>query len=464
MINVNIKSNYSNILIFKFKNFELEYPDEIKNIIKFSKNLGDFNQVEQINTLGNTSYEKIIVLGLGDTEELNVSTLMDALGSTIRSLKNSIDGLDLLDNLPEDMGYYLGQSVSISLYKYNGIRQNDISTKLKDINLISDHAKSIEKGILIGDCVNFSRELTNKPSNIVTPKYMAQQAEKIAKEENLDLDILDKYRLEQLGMNAIVAVSSGSIHSPRLIALQYLGDADSKEITSFIGKGVTFDSGGLSLKPSKGMDRMTGDMAGAASVLALMKAVGKLKPKKNIIALIPVVENMPSGTAYRPGDVIKTYSGKTVEVISTDAEGRLILCDAISYARELGATKIIDVATLTGSSANFLGGINIGLYTNSKVLGEEIVSTGKETGENFWILPNNSDYRKQLETDAADMRNTGTSCGAIVAGAFLEAFAEDTEFAHMDIAGCSSTSKPEGVYESGAKGTPARTLIELVIK
>lgn len=464
MIGVNDNKMYSNLLLFKFKNYELEYPNDIKDILSYSLNSGDFKEIETLNTLGKCDYKKIFVVGIGLTEEFNSVKLSKALGHAIRNVKASIEDLDILDNFSEDFGYIIGQALELSLYKFKGVKQKEEKVKLQNINIISNYVDSISKGLVVGNSVNFVRQLVNMPSNYITPKYMAQQAEALAKDENLDLKIIDKYMLEQMGMNSIIFVGKGSTHSPRLIVLQYFGDNSSKEITSIIGKGVTFDSGGITLKPGKGMENMVSDMAGAASVLGVMKAIAKLKPKKNIIALIPVVENMPSGNAYKPGDVITTYSGKTVQVISTDAEGRLILCDAISYAKELGATSIIDIATLTGSCANFLGDINIGLLSNSTPLANDIINCGKEVGENFWRLPDNAEYFEQLKTDSADLRNTGTSCGAIVAGFFLQCFAEDTNFAHLDIAGCSGSPKGSDLYDPGATGVPTRTLIEYLTK
>jgi leucyl aminopeptidase len=464
MIGVNDNKLYNNLLVFKFKNYELEYPEEIKEILAYSTNLGEFKETEVLNTLGKCEYKKIFVAGLGSTEEFNSVKLMKALGSAIKSIKNSIEELDILDNFNENMGYYLGQGLELSLYKYKGIKKNEEKVKLQKVNIISPNRDTVGKGFIVGSSVNFVRQLVSMPSNYATPKYIAQQAENVAKEGNLDIKVIDKYMLEQMGMNAILSVGKGSMHSPRLIAMQYFGDASSKEITAIVGKGVTFDSGGITLKPGKGMENMVSDMAGAASVLGVMKALSKLKPKKNIIALLPTVENMPSGNAYKPGDVITTYSGKTVQVISTDAEGRLILCDAITYAKELGATNIIDVATLTGSCAQFLGGINVGLLSNSDELAEAIINTGKEVGENFWRLPNNPEYLEQLKSDRADLKNSGTSCGAIVAGLFLQSFAEEVNFAHLDIAGCSGSQNGTDLYDAGATGVPTRTLIELLLK
>lgn len=464
MIGINDNKLYSNILVFKFSNFDLDYSKEISEVMRFSTNRGEFKELETINTLGMCSYKKLFVVGLGATEEFSQIKLFRALGTAIGAIKNTIDDLDILDNLPEDLGYTLGQSIQISVYKYAGIKKEHEKIKLQNINVISKYKESINKGVILGNCINFSRQLVNMPSNIVTPKYLTQQAENISTDEELDIDIIDKYRLKQMGMNSILAVCSGSSHNPRLIVLQYFGNPDNKEIVSLIGKGVTFDSGGLSLKPSKGMEAMVGDMAGASYVLGIMKAVGRIRPKKNIIALIPVVENMPSGNSYRPGDIITTYSGKTVEVISTDAEGRLILCDAITYAKELGATKIIDIATLTGSCANFLGGINIGLFSNSDSLSSSIIKAGNAVGENFWRLPNNIEYFEQLKTDKADLKNTGTNSGAVVAGMFLESFSDGVDFAHLDIAGCSSYSKPYHGYDIGANGITIRTIVEYLLK
>lgn len=464
MISTENKSIYSNLLIFKFENYNLSYPKKIEEFLKFSLNKGKFKEFEALTTLGKSNYDRIYIIGLGLTEEFNSSVLFKTLGSAIKNIRDSIESLDILDNFNDDFGFTIGESIALSLYKFKGFKDDYCPIKLENINVISSCKDSIQNGLISGESINFSREITNLPSNIVTPKYLTQKSQAIASENSLDITIYDKYMLEKLGMNSIISVGNGSSHEPYLIILQYLGDSDSKEITALVGKGITFDSGGISLKPSKGMYGMVGDMAGAASVLGVMKAIGRLKPKKNVIALIPAAENMPSSKAYKPGDVIKSYSGKTIQIISTDAEGRLILCDAITYAKELGATTIIDVATLTGSCANFLGGINIGLFSNSNKLSEKLMESGKETGEYLWRLPNNTEYLEQLKTSSADLKNSGDNCGAIVASMFLHSFAEDVNFAHLDIAGCSSSREHSDVYEKGANGKPARTLINYLLK
>lgn len=463
MIYVNGNKQLNNLLIFKFQNFSLDYPKEIEGIISFSNNKGSFKEIESINTLGRCSYKNIVIVGLGTTEEFNKNKLCKALGFVIRKIKNSLEEINILDNFNENLGFEIGETIRLSLYKYQGIKQKEEKIKLSTINIITSFDTWVENGLKNGKNINYCRDMVNMPSNYVTPKYLAQQADYIAKLTNLDIEILDKYMLEQLGMESILYVAKGSINNPRLIVMQYFGDPDNKEITALIGKGVTFDSGGISLKQKIGMENMVTDMAGAAAVLSVMKTIGECKPKKNIIALIPVAENMPSGNAYKPGDVITTYSGKTVQVISTDAEGRLILCDAITYAKELGATTIIDIATLTGSCANFLGSIYAGILSNSNNLSQKIISSGKEVGENFWELPNDPEYLELLKTPSADMKSSTLSCGAIAAGMFLQSFAEDTNFLHIDIAGCATCKNATDIYESGSNGFPSRTLINFLL-
>lgn len=464
MIEISNSKRYSNILIFKFQNYDLNYPEDIKEILSFSKNSGTYKETECINTLGKCSYDNIYIVGLGLTEEYNNSKLFHGLGNFILNFKNKIKNIDILDNFTEDVGYTLGESIALSLYKYEGIKSKKDPIKLSNINLISDFESSITKGYEVGTSINLSRNLSNMPSNIVTPKYLVTTSQSIAKKHNLDIQIIDKFKLEQMGMGGILSVAKGSTNDPSLIVMQYLGDKDSKDIFAIVGKGVTFDAGGITLKPGKGMEKMIYDMVGGSIAIGLMDAIGKIKPNKNIMALIPVVENMPSSKSFKPGDVITTYSGKTVEIISTDAEGRMVLCDAITYAKELGANFIIDVATLTGSCANFLGDTNLGLFTNSNELAFTLTKSGREVDENLWRFPSNEEYLHQLKTPNADIKNSGTNCSAIVASKFLEYFAEDVAFAHIDIAGFMSNTKTTGAYDKGSTCIPFRTLLNFLTK
>lgn len=465
MISVECKSLCSNLLVFKFENFNYNYPSEIKDFLNFSTNSGKLNELDCISTLGKSKYNKIFVLGLGVTENFTSSILFKTLGKFINKIKDFIYDLDVLDTFSTDFGYTLGECLTLSLYKYNGLKSTPQNLKLNKINIISKYTDSLKKGIISGNNINEARNLTNLPSNIVTPKYLMQKAQSIAEQNSLDIKIYDKYTLDKIGMNLISAVGGGSCHDYYLVILQYLGDPKNKEITALVGKGITFDTGGISLKSKKGMENMKGDMAGSASVLATMKTIAELKSKKNVIALLPIAENSISSKAYKPGDVIKSYSGKTVEIISTDAEGRLVLADAISYAKDLGATNIIEVSTLTGSCANFFGGINIGLSCNSNKLSDELINSGIQTGEYIWRLPNNEEYIEQLKTPNADLKNTGNNSGAIVAGLFLQSFVDsNVNFAHLDIAGCSASKKGNSAYDNGANGIPSRTLINYLLK
>ena len=296
----------------------------------------------------------------------------------------------------------------------------------------------------------------------MTPTKMAWHAGEIAKQYGLELSVLEREDMKNNGMGALLAVAQGSIEAPKLIVLKYLGNPGEQEIVAYVGKGITFDSGGISLKPSQNMDEMKGDMAGGGAVLGAMLAIAQLKPKINIVAIVPCTENMPSGSAYRPGDIITSMSGKTIEVVNTDAEGRLILADAITYAKKLGATKIIDVATLTGACVVGLGSFYSGVITNNRDWLEKITTAARQTGEKMWELPNDEEYLGQIKSSIADLKNSGgRPGGAITAGLFIGRFAGKTPWVHIDIAGTSDTDKEKGYNLKGGTGVGVRTLIQL---
>jgi len=297
----------------------------------------------------------------------------------------------------------------------------------------------------------------------MTPSKMAETAGGIAGRYGLDLTVLDADAAAELGFNAFLAVARGSQEPPKIILLKYTGDpAAGKNLLAFVGKGITFDSGGLSLKPSEGMQEMKDDMAGAAAVLAAMQAIAQLKPAVNILAVLPCTENLPSGYALKPGDVIDSLAGKTIEIISTDAEGRLILADAIAYARRLGATHIVDLATLTGACVVALGHVASAVMTNNRDWGRLILAAAEATGEKMWELPLFEEYKEQIKSDIADIKNTGgRPAGAITAGIFLAEFAGDTPWVHIDIAGTVSSDKEKDYNVKGATGVGVRTLIQL---
>lgn len=324
-------------------------------------------------------------------------------------------------------------------------------------------ANGVERGRIIGEAVNLARELSNEPSSTLTPTELAERAKETASKFGLDIDTLDEARMKDLGMGALLGVARGSDEPAKLVVLRYTGDEADQRVVAIVGKGITFDSGGISIKPAEGMEKMKYDMSGAAATLAAMRAIAQLKPRVNVIGLMPTTENMPSGRAYKPGDVLRAMSGKTIEVINTDAEGRLILADAISYARKLGATRIIDLATLTGAVSIALGTVNVAILGNNQAFTNEIRDAAKEVGERFWELPMDDEYRDMIKSDIADIKNSGgRNAGTITAAYFLREFAEDTPWVHLDIAGTAWENDRKPYAAKGPTGVAIRTLINYV--
>lgn len=324
--------------------------------------------------------------------------------------------------------------------------------------------QSMQRARLIAEATNFTRWLVNQPSNRVTPTVLADHARQMADQYGLDVEVFDQPAMERLGMRSILAVSQGSEEPPRFIVLRYnpAGTTTQKPI-ALIGKGVTFDTGGISLKPAQSMEEMKADKAGACAVIGAMRAIAQLKPARPVMALVPAVENMPGGRAQCPGDVIETMSGKTVEVINTDAEGRLILADSITYARNLGASEIVDLATLTGACVIALGHVYAGLFCNHDGLRQRLLEASRRAGEKLWPMPLDDEYKKELRSEIADLRNVGSRWGgAITAAKFLEEFAEQCPWAHLDIAGVDLFKNEEPLASKGPTGFGVRTLVELV--
>jgi leucyl aminopeptidase len=326
--------------------------------------------------------------------------------------------------------------------------------------------KEIGQGVIIGEATNFARALSNEPSNVLTPSQFAARAIAVSDKAGLDVQVLERDEMERLGMNALLAVSRGSDEPPKLLIVRIRGQQKkplgSSPLYALVGKGVTFDSGGISIKPSEKMEDMKSDMAGGAAVLGAMAALAQLRIKRSVIGLIPAVENLPSGKAVKPGDVVKSFSGKTIEIINTDAEGRLIMADALAYARSLGATHLIDVATLTGACIIALGKVNAGMMGTDIKTMDRLRRNIIITGEKLWQLPLDDDYREAIRSEIADMKNVGTrEGGAITAGKFLQEFVEDTLWVHLDIAGMDLDHDGRPYACKGATGFGVRTLVQL---
>jgi leucyl aminopeptidase len=327
--------------------------------------------------------------------------------------------------------------------------------------------RGAERGRIIGDSVNFTRDLANEPGAYMTPSDLAERARGIANEFGLSVDVLDEARMEQEGMGALLSVSHGSEEEAKLIILKYTpregSGEDDEQLLAFVGKGITFDSGGISLKPGENMELMKYDMTGGATVLGAMRAIAQLKPSISVLGVVPASENLPSGKATKPGDVVTAMSGKTIEIINTDAEGRLVLSDAICYAKKLGAKRIIDMATLTGAVSIALGDVNTAILGTDQKLIDEVIASGRDVGEKFWQLPLDKEYTKQIKSDIADIKNVGgRKAGTITAAAFLKEFADGVSWAHLDIAGTAWGDDAKPYRSKGPTGVAVRTLLRFV--
>ncbi len=321
---------------------------------------------------------------------------------------------------------------------------------------------TISEAITYSDATNYARDLTNMPSNMLTPSSLADEAMKLAADRSeMSCHVLGMTEIQSLGMGGLSAVGQGSAHQPKMIVLNYQGSSQSDIVYGLIGKGITFDTGGISLKKADGMEEMISDMGGAAVVLGVMQALSRLKLRVNVVAVIPAAENMPSSTAYKPGDIITTMSGRTIEVLNTDAEGRVVLADAITYARKLGATKLIDVATLTGAVLVALGDVATAAITNDDAFLTQLMKAAGRSGEKVWQLPVFPEYKEMLKSSVADLKNSTGSrlAGAITAGLFIGTFADEIPWIHLDTGGTAWLWKARGMDPQGATGAMVRTLL-----
>jgi leucyl aminopeptidase len=327
----------------------------------------------------------------------------------------------------------------------------------------------LRRGKIIGDSMNFTRDMANEPPNILHPTEMANRAQKMAKEVGLKCEILDEKQMEKLGMGSLMSVSIGSAQPAKMIVLRYepkKTTGKKGELLALVGKGITFDTGGISIKPSEGMDAMKYDMSGGATVIGTMRAIGLLQPTIPVLGIVAAVENMPDGNATRPSDVVTAMNGKTVEILNTDAEGRLVLADAVAYAEKQGATRIVDMATLTGAVIIALGDLNTAVLGNDQDLVDEIIACGKEVGENFWQLPIGAEYSKAIKSDIADIKNIGggRKAGTIIGAVFIQEFVKDAKWAHLDIAGTAWADNEKPHHSKGPTAIAVRTLLKLVEK
>jgi leucyl aminopeptidase len=427
---------------------------------------------------------RVLLVGLGKPEDYTVERLRRAVGNAIRTAERigitSVSfSLEHTGTSSERMGGSLAARAAaeagvMATWDFKEmkttIREDDRIKPIEELVLIAakdaptaDYQKSAELGAVSARSANLARDLATRPGNIATPTYLANVARQIADAHGMKLTVLDREQMRAEGMHSLLAVAQGSDEEPRFIALEYNGAAADVQPLVLVGKGVTFDSGGISIKPADRMEDMKYDMSGAAAVLGAMQGIAQLKIKANVVGLIPSTENMPSGTAVKPGDVIGSHLGKTIEIINTDAEGRLILVDALSYARRYNPAAMIDAATLTGAVVVALGQQAIGLMGNDGDLIDEIMAAGLRSGERCWNLPLWDEYRELIDSTIADIKNSGgRMAGTITAGWFLKDFVVDIPWAHLDIAGTAYRDDAAPYLRKGATGTPTRLFIEWV--
>lgn len=426
----------------------------------------------------NTLADRVLLVGLGKEREFKEREYREAVRNAIRTLNDigSLDASLFITELPvkrRDMAWNIEQTVIMALdgtYRFDLLKskQEEFRRPLRKLtlsvsrrsDLVAGEA-ALARGLAIAAGMNLAKDLGNLPGNICTPTYLADQARTLAKTYDFGVEVLDQKQMEKLGMGALLSVAKGSRQPAKLIVLKYEpGPEDQKPIV-LIGKGITFDAGGISIKPAAEMDEMKYDMAGAASVLGTFKALGELKPAANVIGIIPSSENLPDGNANKPGDIITSMSGQTIEVLNTDAEGRLVLCDAMTYAERFEPSVVIDVATLTGACVIALGNHASGLFSNNEALAREILDVADEAFDRVWHMPLWDDYQEQLKSNFADMANIGGRAGgSITAACFLSRFARRYDWAHLDIAGTAWRSG----REKGGTGRPVPLLTHFVLR
>ncbi len=423
------------------------------------------------------SGKNVVLVGLGTDEKLTRDSVTKAfykLGKElmklkIKSITVTMPEFDTLSS--NEMVQALTEGLRQSEYGFEKyLTEKKVKPTVEDVYLNIFEGKSdetnaaIDKANLLVDSVFLARDLVNEPAITLTPKKLALAAQKALKPLGVKVTVLGRDEIAELGMKAFLAVSKGSHHEPQFIVMTWNGNPDSDKKTALVGKGLTYDSGGYSLKPSDSMVDMKSDMAGSAAVIGAMKAIATDKVKQNVVAIVAACENMISGGAYKPGDIIGSMSGKTIEVLNTDAEGRVTLADALWYATTVEkADKVIDLATLTGACVVALGNTYTGAITNNDALMSQVTNASKLAGENIWQLPTHEDYRELIKGTVGDLTNTGgRGAGTITAGLFLEEFVNDTPWVHLDIAGTSFLSKPNGYLPKGGTGVLVKTLYYLV--
>jgi leucyl aminopeptidase len=422
---------------------------------------------------------RLLLVGAGKRENFNGAAVRKVTGAALRYLKaRSVKNFAILapeKDRTEDFAQAVAEAASIANFesdKYKTDKKTDKSIESILLLGFSDSQKSAaEKGLAtgrtIGEAQNFTRDLVNEPANKLTPKILAEKAEAMARDAGLSVEILDEQKIADLKMGALMSVAQGGPEPPRVMVITYV-PANVKAdlpVIGLIGKAVTFDTGGISIKPADGMEKMKYDMAGGGAMLGVMRAIAALKPNVKVICVVPSTENMVGGKAQKPGDIQTAMSGKTIEVLNTDAEGRLILADGITFAKQLGATHLIDAATLTGAIVVALSNVNAGVFGSDQAFTDKLLASAKAAGEKMWQMPIDDDYREFIKGSVGDIQNIGSGKGggAITGAMFIKEFTGDTPWIHLDIAGTAWNDDQKPWMAKGATGTAVRTLVHLLM-
>jgi leucyl aminopeptidase len=420
---------------------------------------------------GKLKAKRLLLVGGGKAKNFSASDLRKLAGAAVRTLKarglrsfafvapSGVGGEDAVKAIVE--GAFVG-NFDPDYYKSDRKDQ-----KIDTLTVVTGGdqtglQRAMDEALIVGESQNFTRDLVNEPSNRMTPTILAERAKKMAQEVGLKCEVYGADKIKELKMGAFWSVAQGSDEPPALIVLRYEpAGAPATPVLGLVGKGITFDTGGISIKPADGMEKMKYDMAGGATMIGVMRAIALLKPKKKITAIICATENMPSGKAQKPGDVQIAMSGKSIEIINTDAEGRLVLADGLFYARQLGCTHLIDAATLTGAVVVALGYVNAGIFANDEAMYEGFSRALAKAGEKMWRMPLDDEYKEIIKSNIADIVNSGGRYGgAVTAAMFLKEFAEDTPWIHLDIAGTAWTEEAKPWIAKGPSGIAVRALVE----
>ena len=429
---------------------------------------GKFGELTLVHRPEGAAAERVLFAGAGKAAQFDAAAARKLAGIAVRHLKaKSVKRVAFaFDGAHADA---VVEGAILANFDPDRYRTANDKKSIDEVAVVAEGAAdgvqaAAERGRIVAEAQNLTRELVNEPANRLTPRLLAEAAQKMAAAHGLECEILERPQMEKLGMGALLGVAQGSAEPPALIVIRYRPQTAAKSSAhlGLVGKGVTFDTGGISIKPAEGMEKMKYDMGGGAAMIGAMQAIAQLKAPIPVTAFIPAVENMPGSRAQRPGDIVTAMSGKTVEVINTDAEGRLILADALTYARRQGCTHLVDAATLTGAIVVALGHVHIGLFANDDAMRDRVLAASRAEGERAWAMPLDEDYKDYLKSAFADLANVGGRWGgAITAAWFLKEFAEDTPWVHLDIAGTAWLDDEKPWLAKGPTGVPVRTLVRL---